>query len=138
MKERSFLDTNILIYTDDKAYPEKKAIAEDLLVSNWNQGTGVLSTQVLQEYFSAATRKLGLSIEVARKKIELLAHLEIISIQHIDILNAIDLHRLHAFSFWDALIVSMAQKSACRVLLTEDMQHGQKIGDLKIINPFLS
>lgn len=136
MKERSFFDSNILIYCDDSAFPEKQAVATQLLDDGWNSGNIVLSTQVLQEYFVASTRKLGVSAETAQRKIELLAHLDIISIEHIDIVQAIDMHRLHGFSFWDSLIIRMAQKTNCSVLYSEDMQNGQKIGNVTIINPF--
>jgi len=136
MKERSFLDTNILIYTDDAAEPQKQTIAMRLFEAGWNSQNAVISTQVLQEYFSATTRKLHVPVTDARRKVELLGRLDVVSITHADILHAIDLHRLHALSFWDALIVQMAQQSGCRVLYSEDMQHGQKLGELRIINPF--
>jgi predicted nucleic acid-binding protein len=133
MKERSFLDTNILLYTDDSKAPEKQAQALALLKSGWQTGNAVISTQVLQEYFAAATRKL----ETARRKIELLsARADVFSIAPDDIVQAIDLHRLHSFSFWDSLIVRMAQKSACTVLFSEDMQDGRVIGNVRIVNPF--
>lgn len=136
MKERSFFDTNILIYTDDSAFPEKQSIAIQLLEDGWNSGNIVLSTQVLQEYFAASTRKLGVPPEIAQRKIELLAHLDIVNIEHTDIVRAIDIHRLHGFSFWDSLIIRMAQKTSCTVLYSEDMQHGQQIGGVKVANPF--
>lgn len=136
MKERSFIDTNVLIYTDDKCFPEKQEIALKLLEEGWNTGNIILSTQVLQEYFSAATRKLGVTAETAQRKIELLACLDIVSIQHADILRAIELHRLYKFSFWDSLIIRMAQKTSCILLYSEDMQHGRVIGDVRIMNPF--
>jgi len=137
MKERSFVDTHILIYTDDAAIPEKQKIAVAILENGWNSGNLILSTQVLQEYFSAVTRKLGVSAEIAQRKIELLGCLDISSISHEDIIRAIELHRLHKFSFWDSLIIRMAQKTACTILYSEDMQHEQKIGDVRIVNPFL-
>ena len=136
MKERSFFDTNILIYSDDNAFPEKQAIATQLLEEGWNSGNAVLSTQVLQEYFVASTRKLGVPVETAQRKIELLAHLDIASIEHSDIVQAIDIHRLHRFSFWDSLIIRMAQKTSCTVLYSEDMQHDQLIGNVRVVNPF--
>ena len=136
MKERSVIDSIILIYTDDAAFPEKQQIALALLEEGWNTGNIILSTQVLQEYFSAAILKLGVSAETAQRKIELLGCLDIISIHHADILRAIDIHRLYKFSFWDSLIVRMAQSASCSVLYSEDMQHGQQIGDVKIVNPF--
>lgn len=136
MKERSFVDTNILIYIDDNAFPKKQSIAIQLLEDGWNSGNIVLSTQVLQEYFVASTRKLGISPETTQRKIELLAHLEIVNIEHSDIVQAIDIHRLHKFSFWDSLIIRIAQKTHCTLLYSEDMQHGKQIGDLKVANPF--
>ena len=136
MKERSFIDTNILIYTDDAGEPEKQQKAVQLLESGWNNGNAVLSTQVLQEYFSAATRKLKVPVDKAQRKIELLSHLEIASIEHQDIVRAIEIHRLHSFSFWDALIVRMAQKTACAILYSEDMLNGRNINGVKIVNPF--
>jgi len=137
MRERSFIDSNILIYTDDEAFPDKQQTAISLLEDGWNSGNLIISTQVLQEYFSAVTRKLGVAPETAQRKIELLGCLDIVSIEHEDILRAIDLHRLHKFSFWDSLIIRMAQKTACSILYSEDMQHDQKIGDVRIVNPFI-
>lgn len=138
MKERSFFDSNILLYTDDKRDPSKQAKALALLQSGWASSNLVLSTQVLQEYFAASTRKLGVSAQAAQRKIELLSQqLSVFSIAPEDIVQAIDIHRLHSFSFWDALIVRMAQKTACTVLFSEDMQHGRVIGNVKIVNPFL-
>ena len=136
MKERSFLDTNVLVYSDDADAPAKRATSLSLLRAGWETGNGVLSTQVLQEYFAAVTRKLGVEATVARRKVELFGRLELLSIGHDDILRAIDLHRLHGFSIWDALIVTMALKAQCRVLYSEDMQDGRVIDGLRIANPF--
>lgn len=136
MKERSFFDTNILLYTDDPRDPVKQAKALALLQSGWASGNLLLSTQVLQEYFVASTRKLGVSVETARRKIELLSQqATVFSIAPDDIVQAIDIHRLHSFSFWDSLIVRMAQKTACTVLYSEDMQDERIIGNLRIVNP---
>ena len=136
MNERSFLDTNVLLYTDAAGAPAKQARALHLLETGWNSGNLVLSTQVLQEYFVAATRKLNVPVESIQRKIELLGSLEVHGIEHKDILRAIELHRLYRFSFWDSLIVHMAQLTSCSVLLSEDFQHGQTVGKLRIVNPF--
>lgn len=136
MKERSFLDTNVLVYSDDADAPAKQATSLSLLHAGWQTGNAVLSTQVLQEYFAAVTRKLGVDAAIARRKVELFGRLELLSIGHDDILRAIDLHRLHGFSIWDALIVTMALKAHCRVLYSEDMQDGRVIDALRIANPF--
>ena len=136
MSARSFLDTNILVYTDDHDEPEKQASALDLVEEARSGGWGVLSTQVLQEYFAATTRVLGVPAAVARRKVELFARFDTVIIEVPDILSAIDVHRLHGIGIWDALIVRAAQAAGCTVLLTEDLQVGQHIDGLEIVNPF--
>lgn len=96
----------------------------------------MVSTQVLQEYFVAATRKLGVAAEVARRKIELFGHLHVVGLDLVDILGAIDLHRLHGLSFWDALVVRAAIASGCSRLFSEDLQTGRRFEGLEIVNPF--
>lgn len=136
MSSRSFLDTNILVYTDDHGQPEKRRIAIDLLKRCRQERRGVVSSQVLQEYFVVTTRKLGVSAEIARQKVEIFSRLDFVVTAREDILSAIDLHRLHQLSFWDALLVRSAIRSGCSVLFTEDLQNGQKIHGLEIVNPF--
>ncbi len=136
MSARSFLDTNVLVYTDDGDEPEKQAIALDLVAEARAGGWGVLSTQVLQEYFAATTRKLGVPAAIARRKLELFARFDTVIIEVPDILSAIDVHRLHGIGFWDALIVRAAQAAGCTVLLTEDSRIGWHIDGLEIVNPF--
>lgn len=137
MSARSFFDTNVLLYRDDLSDAEKRGRANELIAEHWRSGTAVISTQVMQEYFVAATRKLGVAADTARRRVELLEGLNVVPIQTQHILAAIDLHRLHAFSFWDALILTAAQVSGCSVLLSEDMQNGQRFGDVLIRNPFV-
>ncbi len=137
MSVRSFIDTSILIYTDDARASDKQAIALNLIGELRQNGSGVLSTQVLQEYFVAATRKLQVPAETARRKVEIFSNLGVVQIQLDSILGAIDLHRLHHLSFWDALILKAAIDSGCRTLVTEDLQHGQSIAGVEIRNPFV-
>ena len=80
MKGRSFLDTNILVYTDDEDAPEKKRRALDLFADCRRKGHGVVSTQILQEYFATATKKLGVDPVVARRKTEIFARLDVVSL----------------------------------------------------------
>jgi len=136
MNDLSFFDTNILIYTDDHDAPEKQTRALDLIEQARSTNTGFVSTQVLQEYFVAATRKLGVPVTIARRKVELFSHLNLVQVGVENILSAIDLHRLYGFSFWDALIVDCALGGGCNVLITEDLQHGQRVNGLEIRNPF--
>jgi len=137
MPARSFFDTNVLAYTDDHDSPTKQSRALALFEEARRTGTGVVSTQVMQEYFVTVTRKLGVPVDVARRKVELFARLGLVVIDLADVLAAIDLHRLHQIAFWDALVVRAAQRANCSVLYTEDMQHGRRIDGLSILNPFL-
>lgn len=137
MSVRSFFDTNVLVYSDDNSSKRKQARALELLAEHRRAGTGVVSLQVLQEYFVTVTRKLQVDAQVARRKVELLAQFDVAAPEIADVLAAIDLHRLHGFSFWDALIVRAAQQAACRVLFSEDLQHNRVIDGLRVMNPFL-
>jgi predicted nucleic acid-binding protein len=138
LAERVFVDTNVIVYADDLDAGAKRDRAQEILHQVYVDGNGVVSTQVLQEFFVAATRKLGVAPEFARRKVELLARLDVVTIEPSLILDAIDLHRLHSLSFWDALIVQAAAASGCRRLLTEDLQGSRTIAGVQIENPFAS
>jgi predicted nucleic acid-binding protein len=136
MSARSFFDTNVLVYADDESESAKQRRSRDLVAEHRRGGTGVVSLQVLQEYFVTVTRKLKVDPRTARRKVEILSEFDVAVPGVADILAAIDLHRLHRFSFWDALVLRSAQQSGCRVLLTEDFQDGREIDGIKIVNPF--
>ncbi len=136
MVARSFFDSNVLIYADDKADPAKQQRALDLLAEHRRGRTGVVSLQVLQEYFVTVTRKLQVDARIARRKVELLAEFDVATPEVADILAAIDLHRLHGFSFWDALILRAAKQAGCSVLFSEDMQEAREVDGVRIVNPF--
>jgi predicted nucleic acid-binding protein len=131
-----FVDTNVLFYADDATDVTKQGRARDLLRRVLGERSGKLSVQVLQEYFAAATHKLGLSATDARSRIDILSHLDVVSLNVEDVLSAIDLHRLHQLSIWDALIVRAALVSGCRTLFSEDLQHGRRFDRLEVVNPF--
>jgi predicted nucleic acid-binding protein len=136
MPARSFLDTNVLVYTDDRDAPAKRARALELYAECRRTGTGVVSTQVLQEYFVASTRKLGVAADIARRKTELLGRLHVVTLRLEDILGAADLHRLHGLSFWDALIIRAALVAGCSRLYSEDLHPGWRLDGLEVVNPF--
>ncbi|MFY9951396.1 MAG: PIN domain-containing protein [Candidatus Sulfotelmatobacter sp.] len=136
MNVRSFFDTNVLIYADDKAAPAKQRRSLNLLAEHRRARSGVVSFQVLQEYFVTVTKKLHVDAPLARRKVELLAEFDVVAVGVSDILAAIDLHRLHSFSFWDALILRAAKQAGCSVLFSEDMQHTREIDGVRIVNPF--
>jgi predicted nucleic acid-binding protein len=134
--QRTFLDTNVLVYADDLDAGDKREIARALLGELVSGAAAVVSTQVLQEFYVVATRKLGVDPSVARRKVELLARLDVVRVDESLILEAIDVHRLHTLSFWDALVVKAAARAGCGRVLSEDLQHGRTIDGVRIENPF--
>lgn len=137
-ENRVFLDTNILIYAYDASADQKNRAAKDILVELWNSKRGMLSTQVLQEFFVSVTSKIKkpLSIEKAKLIIRDLLHWEVIINDESSILNAVDIHKKHQFSFWDAMILQAAVNGGAQLLYTEDMTHGQVVQGIRIMNPF--
>jgi predicted nucleic acid-binding protein len=135
---RAFIDTNVLVYLFDADNPTRRDRAKALLARQQDDLDLVLSTQVLQEFYVAATRKLArpLSLETAERAVRDLAALCAITVDADLVLQAIGLARTHGFSFWDALIVQAAQRAGAEVLFTEDMQAGRVIDNLLIQNPF--
>ncbi len=95
------------------------------------EGRGKLFMQVLTEFIAVATRRLGLPAATVRRRVEFYASLEVYTPAVGDLLAAIDLHRLHQLSIWDALIVRAAQASGCRTLYTEDLQNGRRFDGLR-------
>jgi predicted nucleic acid-binding protein len=136
MKGRSFLDTNILVYTDDADAGDKADIAIDLIEQGMRSQLGVISTQVMQEYYVAVTRKLQLQPELARQRLEFFSLLPCYQTTQSDVFDAINLSLLYKLSFWDSLILQAAKRSSCSYLLSEDLNHNQTIEGVTIINPF--
>jgi predicted nucleic acid-binding protein len=134
---RAFFDSNILLYAEDAAYPDKQKRAVKLVVEHRRNRTGVVSLQVLGEFFHTATRKLKLDPALARAQVEFHAGFELVQPTLTDTFGAIDLHRLYGYAYWDSLVIRCALVSGCKVILSEDMQHGQVIDGLRIVNPFL-
>ena len=135
---RAFFDTNVLVYLFDNRDPEKKIRAQQIFAEESERGRAVLSTQVLQEFYWAMTRKLAspLPEEIAEERVRDLCELPLVRIDAPMILAAIARSRSQGFSLWDALIVEAALRAGARRLLTEDLQHGQRIGNLTVENPF--
>lgn len=133
MPDKFFLDSNIVIYAlgDDL---KKKARADDLL----SQGP-ILSTQVLTEVSQVCLKKLKLAHDLVIQWVALLnAHTQVISISADMIQDAIKISQQYKYSFYDSLIISASAHSEAKILYSEDMQDGQEIEGLKIVNPFLS
>jgi len=136
MISKSFIDTNILIYSNDKAYPEKQNKSKEIIRELFKNGNGVISTQILHEYFVISTQKLKLSVRDVRNQIDNLLDFEVIDIDVPLIKEAIDCSILDQISYWDALVVVAAQRGGCGTVLTEDLNHGQIIKGVKIENIF--
>ncbi len=136
MNGLAFLDTSILVYTDDASAPEKRKRATSLVGEQMRRGKAVVSIQVLQEYFVAATRKLGVPPETAQRKVEILARGQVVRFEPADVIAAIELHRLARISFWDALIVHAARVAGAAVLYSEDLHSRGVLGGVHVVNPF--
>ena len=137
MAARSFLDTNILIYSVDRADPAKQNTALELIARHAKDRTGVISTQVLQEFYSAATRKLGIEPLQARQHLRDFRVFDIVQVTPAIIEEGIDCSILHQLSFWDGLILAAAATAKSTELLSEDLSHQQKLQGITIRNPFL-
>ncbi len=136
---RAFFDTNVLVYLFDADAPEKQAKARQLLEREVTEGRVVLSTQVLQEFYVAVTRKLARPLD-PRTAEQALLHLARLPVSQVDtglVLNAAIRSRQDRLSFWDSLIVETALSAGAKRLYTESLQDGQILDGLVVVNPFL-
>lgn len=140
MNARVFVDTNILVYSRDKSEEAKQAIALQWLAVLWQQRSGRISVQTLNEFYVTVTQRLkpGLSRPEAQADIRNLLLWNPIPVDSTVMENAWLIQERHRFSWWDSLILSAAQIQDCTIVLSEDMQHEQQIGNMTIINPFLA
>jgi len=138
MSAKVFVDTNVLVYCRDASEPEKQAQAAAWMVALWEQQTGCLSFQVLQEYYVTVTAKLspGLPRDLARREVRALLAWRPLAVDARLIEGAWLLQDRNHLPWWDALIVAAAQAAGCRYLLSEDFQEGFDWGTLTVVNPF--
>ncbi len=135
MRNKIFFDTNIFIYSIDKYSKTKQKKARALIKEVAESNTIVISTQVLQEFYVAATKKLGAEPLAVKEIINSFEKFEIITVTLEMIKDAIDISLLNKISFWDALIIVTSEAAKCTVLFTEDLNSGQVIKGVTIINP---
>jgi predicted nucleic acid-binding protein len=133
---RAFFDANILIYAEDASAPRKQAAAVELIAAHAREKTLVVSVPILGEYFSVSVRKLHLNAAIARRQVEFYSLFRLVEPVTADVLAAIDIHRLHGFSYYDSLHLRCAQRAGCSVLYTEDLHAGQVMDGVRIVNPF--
>ena len=139
MSVKFFLDTNILVYSCDNAYPEKKEKAKRLITEAFEKNTGVISFQVVQEFLNVVTRKFLKVFSAEEAKF----HLEEVLRPLCEVFPSIELYRQAleiqkdtGLGFYDSLIIAAADDAGCKILYSEDFQSGQKIRGLTIQNPF--
>lgn len=136
MATRSFIDTNILVYAEASDVPAKQKAALALLKQLYEEACGVLSTQVLQEYCNVALKKLKLSPQYIRTQLDLYEQFEVIQVTPSIIRAGLDLHQTRCISFYDAIVLATAQTAGCSLLLSEDMNTGEMVDGVRIVNPF--
>lgn len=137
MSDSVFLDTNVLVYSCDIDAGRKRHVAESILLEARQKDNGVVSMQVLQEFYNTVTRKL--QMRMPREKVRVLVH----SFSHwcvettqIEIYRAFEIEDQTMISFWDAMIVAAAKKAGATRILSEDLNAGQVIAGVRIENPF--
>ena len=130
-----FLDTSILVYAIDQRDSAKHLRAVDSVDTCLRAGTGVISTQVLQEFAWVAVSKLHQRIEVVLAEILVLERLEVVQLTPTLIRRALELHALHDIHYWDAAILAAAEVARCTRLWSEDFRPGATYGLLRVENP---
>ncbi len=138
MSDKVFVDTNILVYAHDSSDKDKHAQAAAIINQLWDEKTGSLSTQVLQEFYITVTRKISVPIDrlLARTWITRYQHWEVVVNDIASTLDAIDIQIESQVSFWDALIIQAADRAGAQTLLSEDLNDQQLYREIRVINPF--
>lgn len=138
MNDKYFLDTNILVYSFDETDERKRERARELIAAGL-EGPGTISFQVVQEFLNVALRKFArpMTIDQARDYLDaVLVPLCRVQSEPDIYREALAAHLRWRFSFYDSLVVAAALRSGCAILYSEDLQHGQELGDLVIVDPF--
>ncbi len=136
----AFFDTNVLVYLFDSSSPEKRRRAREVFKERAANDEVLLSVQVLQEFYVTVTRKLARPVrpDRAERLVRSLAALSVVTVDGQLVLAAVALSRRHQLSLWDALIVVAAKAGGASELLSEDLQPGQLIEGLRVVNPFMT
>ena len=134
-----FVDTNVLLYSEDGAHRAKQARAVEWLHVLWSRRLGRLSTQVLNEFYANATHKIKPPMPQgdARAEVRRYQRWQPWLLDHATVETAWSVQSRFGLSYWDALIVASALAQGCRYLLSEDMQHLQVMDQMQVVNPFL-
>lgn len=136
--EKVFLDTNVIVYTTDPRFPDKRVRAVQLVEQAVGYNAGVVSTQVMAEYASVAVSKLRQEREFALKQLVLMERMEVVQVDGALIRRGLELQDRYAINFWDATIIAAAEYANCSTLLSEDLNPGQLYTTVRVENPFAS
>jgi predicted nucleic acid-binding protein len=139
MNANIFIDSNVLVYAYCADVPEKQRVAQELVEDCLRYGIGFISPQVLGEFFVTITKKVirGISDEDARREMENFQGLTVVDIDRDMVMKALDIKVRYKIHYWDALIIASAQRAGCRTIMSEDLAHGQKYGNIVVSNPFM-
>lgn len=132
-----FLDTNVIIYANDARDSVKQQRSIDLVTTSIREATGVVSTQVLQEYAVVASTKLAQDEDAILRQLHTLESMEVVLVNPPLIRRALEMSRRYRISYWDACILAAAEHSRCSVVLSEDLNSGQLYATTRVENPFL-
>jgi predicted nucleic acid-binding protein len=137
--DKIFVDTNIIIYAYDVSAGNKHKTAKTIMMDLWDSGRGIISIQVLQEFFVNITKKVSKPLEIKSAKdiIKDFLKWEVVIIDGESLLEAIEIHARYKYSFWDSMVLQAAQKGGAIILLSEDLKDGQTIDGVTIKNPFM-
>lgn len=133
---RYFIDTNLVVYANDRRDPKKQSRALEVLKQLMTTGKGVLSTQVLQEYANTALTKLEQAPPVVIRQVKLLECLTVVAPSPASVRRAVEVRSTYRIGFWDAAIVAAAEAAECDVILSEDLNAGQYYAGIQVVNPF--
>ena len=140
MSGRFFIDTNVFVYSLETADTKKSNIAEDLITEAVKSGRGVVSYQVVQEFLHLALRRFAKPMTAVEAELYLNAVFQPLLAVHSSqslYVEALHLHERYRLSWYDSLIVAAAIQANCDVLYSEDLQNGQRFGQLRVKNPFI-
>ncbi len=132
-----FIDTNLFVYTLDKKDEVKQQQARKILKRVMNSHQPVISTQVIKEFYVAATSKLKADPIIIKNIIHNFHNMEIVNNDLELIEQAIDISIISQVSFWDSLIIAAAEKANCKFVFSEDLNSGQTYRGVMILNPFV-
>lgn len=136
--DKVFVDTNVIVYAYDKDADKKHKIAASIMKDLWHSGLGIISTQVLQEFFVTLTNKIPkpLKVSVVRETVKRLSRWDVVLIDVDTIIRATEIQERYKYSFWDSLIIASAIGSGAKAIFSEDLADGQTIQGVIIKNPF--